>query len=183
MKTLWDFLATFWKSIHPWVIINPWEQAIRVRFGKHSRRIEPGIHWKLPMFDSFFVQSIRRRVSSLDTQTAQSKDGYMVIAGGCLAYEITDINTLYQTLHHPEDTLIRDAMIAIAREIRARDQGDCSADAIERGAIGRLDFNRYGVQLLELYLTDFAFARTYRLINAPRYSNSGDTLSTSQQHL
>ena len=179
MKTLWEFLATFWRNIRPWTIVNPWEQAIRVRFGKTQRLLKPGIHFKLPMFDSVYVQSIRRRVASLDTQTVQTADGRMVIAGGCIAYEIGDISALYSTLHHPEDSLIRDAMIALAREIRARDSRNCIAHAIEQAALGRLQFAQYGVNLLELYLTDFAFARTYRLINAPRYGTQGDALNTS----
>jgi len=180
MKTLWEFLATFWKNIRPWTIIQPWELALRVRFGKTIRPLNPGTHFKLPMFDAIYVQSVRRRVINLDTQTVQTADGRTVIAGGCIAYEIVDIAALYSTLHHPEDALQRDAMIALAREIRERQADDCKAQSIEDATLKRLEFARYGVNLLELYLTDFAFGRTYRLINAPRYNTHGDTLKTSE---
>jgi hypothetical protein len=181
VKTLWEFLAQFWRQLRPWVIVNPWERAIRVRLGRWRLLLGPGLHLKLPIADAIFSQSVRRRICSLRTQTLTTDDGKTATLGACLGYEITNLDRLYDTLHHAEDTLENLALAAFAREVRGRRADACDAAAIEAAVQARLDFARFGVGAVEVYLTDFAFVRTYRLISDPRYSGAGEKLETTAE--
>ncbi len=184
MKTLWEFLSQFWRQLRPWTIVNPWQQALRIRLGKHVTRLGPGIHWKLAFMDSIFAQSVRRRVVALNTQTITTKDWKTVTLSASMAYEIQDLELLYRRVHHAEDTLVRLAMAALAGVVRARASLECDQSAIETVTIEALtpQLAPLGIGGLALYLTGFAFVKTYRLISDPAYGTTGDQLSTSQEH-
>lgn len=181
MKTLWEFLSQFWKQLRPWVIVNPWERAIRVRLGRWRVLLGPGLHLKVPIADAVFSQSVRRRICTMRTQTLTTDDGKTAMLGACLGYEIIDLDRLYDTLHHAEDTLENLALAAFANEVRSRTSGECAAEVIEQAVQARLDFERFGVGAVEVHLTDFAFVRTYRLISDPRYSGAGEKLETTAE--
>jgi hypothetical protein len=53
-----------------WVIVQPWEQCLRVRMGKHVRMLPSGFHWRLPLIDTVFKQSVRMRTAMLPTPDA-----------------------------------------------------------------------------------------------------------------
>ena len=183
MKSFFDFLAQFWRQLRPWTVINPWEQALRVRLGRHVRRLPPGVHLKVPLIDTIYAQSVRRRIVALQVQTITTTDGKAVSFAASLGYEIGDLAKLYETLHHAEDTIIRLGMAALAHVVRTRAADDCDQESIERAAVTRLDLVRFGIQGVELYLTAFAVVRTYRLISDPTYDTGGDQLSTTQEHM
>ena len=184
MKSLWEFLSQFWQHLRPWTIVNPWQQALRVRLGKRVTRLGPGIHWKLPFVHSIFAQSVRRRIVALNTQTITTKDWKTATLSASMAYEIVDLELLYRKIHHAEDTLVRLGMAALAGVVRDRISSDCDQAAIERAATGILDpqFAPFGIGGIAVYLTGFAFVKTYRLISDPAYGIMGDQLSTIQEH-
>jgi hypothetical protein len=179
VKTLWEFIQQFWKSLRPWTVVNPWEQAVRVRFGRWRRRLGPGVHFKLPAFDTVFTQSVRRRVSQLHLQTLATRDGRTVVVAGAIAYEIADIDRLYDTLHHAEDSLMILGMAALAREIRRLNLSECDPAKIEEHVAAELDFGRFGIGDAEVYLTSFAATKTYRLLTEnSSYGIRGEALDT-----
>lgn len=61
MNAFVEILRSFWRCFIWWVVIQPWEQGIRVRLGKKRVRLEPGIHFRIPYLDAVFKQSNRLR--------------------------------------------------------------------------------------------------------------------------
>lgn len=161
-----------------WVTVAPWEQALRVRLGKHVQRLETGVHLRIPGIDRVYRQSIRRRTCDLSMQTLTTSDGATVTVAGSLRYAIADIELLYQTLHHAESTLMDLAGGIVARTITQLARSECTADAIEAAVRRELDIQQYGLTDAELYVTSFAFVRTYRLIQDGRWSVQDDRLNT-----
>src|SRR3954469_20788485 len=102
IKDLLDYILNIFKI---WVIVQPWEQALRVRCGKNIRLMNGGVYFRIPYFDSFYVQSIRLRVIDLTIQTVTTSDLHTVTLSGSIGYQIDDIRKLYTTLYHPELTL------------------------------------------------------------------------------
>ena len=47
-----EFIIRFWKDLLPFVIVEQWNEALILRFGKFKKLIKPGIHFKIPFFDS-----------------------------------------------------------------------------------------------------------------------------------
>jgi len=102
MNYLNDILQNIGKIFQWWVIISPWEKGIRTRFGKNVKVLEPGIHFKAPVFDCVFIQTIRSRNISLTIKTLSTMDAITISIGAVVSYSIKDIFKLYNTIHHPE---------------------------------------------------------------------------------
>jgi regulator of protease activity HflC (stomatin/prohibitin superfamily) len=181
VQSLVDLIRGFFRGVRPWVVVAPWEQCLRVRLGKHVAVLEAGFHLRLPIIDAIYVQSIRRRVSSIGKQTITTKDDRTVTLGASLGYEITDVEQLYRGLHHAEDTLQQLARQHIAQYVATHDLANCTPADLEALA-SEMEIEGYGLANPELAITDFAVVRTYRLIGDHQYSAYGDSLSTQQVH-
>lgn len=164
-----------------WVIlIAPWEQALRVRAGKHVRRLNSGIYLRIPFIDRVYRQSVRRRLTVLRPLTVTTIDGHCVTLLGSIGYSIVDLEKLYETLHDAEDTIEAEVAAAVARFIGLHPLQECRASAIEQYIRELIDLTRYGLGGQEFYVTNFAVVRTYRLITGELAAWShGSGLETS----
>jgi hypothetical protein len=165
-----------------WVIVAPWEQAVRVRLGKHVLVLNAGVHLRIPFADRVFLQSTRRRFTSVPTQTISTMDGKAVTVSGCLGYRIDDIGRLYDTLHQPEDVLQTEAQAAVARFVAGHTLQECGPGAVEAFVADSLDLSKYGLGGTEYYVTDFVAVRTFRLISGePKNWTQGLALDTATE--
>lgn len=182
MSGLWDFIGRFARLFQWWVMVAPWEQAIRMRLGRHKRKLGPGIHLRIPVLDRLFLQSIRRRVASLQVQTLTAADGRTLSVCAVFGYEITDIEKLYETLHHAEETIRNTVSGAIAERVQAASGPSCGPVPIREAVLLGLDLGRYGISSLDLQFTDFAFTRVHRLVMDSKWGAFGEALNTSVAH-
>lgn len=177
MQSLVDLIRSFFRGVRPWVVISPWEQGLRVRLGKHVRVLGAGVHLRIPGLDVVHIQSVRRRISTIGTQTLTTTDDRTITVAGSLGYEIADIEKLYRGLHHAEDTLQQLGRRAIAKYVTIHQLSDCTPRQLE-GLADELAFEEYGLHNPELAITDFAVVKTYRLIGDRQYGTYGTALST-----
>jgi hypothetical protein len=179
MQPLIDILTKFYRSLQFWVTVAPWEQALSVRLGKHVRLLQPGPHLKIPFVDQVFVQSVRLRISSSGKQTLTMADGVTTVTlSAALSYSIADIEILYRSVHHIEDTLQQMARGIIAQYVAIHEVAGCTPALIESAATERLALARYGIGDAQVIITEFAIARTYRLIGDVTYGMHGRALNT-----
>lgn len=165
-----------------WVSVMPWESAIRVRCGRWVVLLRPGFHLKLPVLDLVYKQSVRMRVMNTPVQTITTNDGKTITLSAAIGYSISDIRKLYDTLHHPEDTIINLVLSSLANYVAEHPAMHCNPKAIAEAAAEDIDLASYGLSDVQVYVTDFAFVRTFRLINDQRWSIGGQRLETSTAH-
>jgi hypothetical protein len=179
MQGLVELLSRFFRSFRLWVTVAPWEQAIRVRLGKHVHLLQPGIHLRIPFVDAVHVQSVRLRVSPIGRQTLTMSDGRTTVTlSGSLGYAVHNIEHLYRRMHHAEDTIQQIARGAIAQYVATSSPICCTPHLIEKHVGQTLDLSEYGLEDEQLHITDFAIVRTYRLIGDVQYGIHGSSLST-----
>lgn len=164
MNQLKEFFEYIFNAIKIWIIIQPWEQGIRVRNGKTIKKLVGGIYFRIPYIDSVYVQECRLRIVNLGMQTLTTKDGKTVTINSVLGYSIEDIEKLYQTLFHPETTVASMAMAEISDYVYANDLSDISSNSIEKACVAKLSGSEFGLKFEHLKLTNFAAVRTFRLI-------------------
>lgn len=152
----------------------PWEQGIRVRMGNRVRKMEKGVYLKLPFIDAVYIQSVRRRMQHLPTQTVCTRDGKTVTLGGAVGYSIADIHRLYSTVHDAAATIANVCQCAIAEVVLSSTTDACSPAAIAAEATKLVKFDQYGLSEAEICITDFAFVKTFRIINDQRYGCGGN---------
>jgi len=164
MNQVRDFLEYIFNALKIWVIIQPWETGLIVRNGKRIKVRTKGIYFKLPYFDSVYVQENRLRVSEMPMQTLTSKDDKTITLNSSFGYSISDLEKLYQTLFQPETTLKNIAMSTIAEVIFNNDLQLISPSGIERKVLEKLRADDYGIKFEYFKITNFAIVKTFRLI-------------------
>jgi hypothetical protein len=157
-------ISQFFQSFKFWVTISPWEQALRVRLGKNVVLLGPGIHLFFPVTDVLYRQSVRMRICILNRQTLTSRDGKTIVLAGSLGYCLKDINKLYRTLHHADDTLASMARVAIAEYVATNAFAACTPQQIVDHINKTVDLAQYGLGNVSVYITEFSSCRTFRLI-------------------
>ena len=88
VNTFQEMLKQFGRLFRWWIIVLPWDQAIRVRLGKHTRVLGPGVYWRIPYVDLVFQQSIRQRSARNDMQTLTTRDDRTISLASQMIFEI-----------------------------------------------------------------------------------------------
>lgn len=164
MSIVQQFKALLKDLFQWWITIVPWEQGIRVRFGKHVKLLPTGIYLKLPMFDTVYVQAIRVRAQVIVGQTISSKDGKAISLASALQYEIIDLLKLYKTLHNAHDTIELLTQGIISSFINRHFINEIEPTDIEEHVLENIDLSMYGLKVHGFKITDFAVVKTFRLI-------------------
>lgn len=173
MNQIKDFFEYIFNAIKIWVIIQPWQQGLRVRNGVGIRELKGGIYFKLPYFDSIYVQEDRLRVVSLPIQTLTSKDVKTITLSSSIGYSIVSIKQLYQSLYHPETTISNMAMSEISDFIFTNALKDITPAKLEEVVLARLNAENYGLKFEYFKITSFAIVTTYRLIQDQSWLSEG----------
>lgn len=173
-------LADAFKSVFKiWFVLPPWNQAVRVRLGKHVERFEGGIHLFIPFLDQVFIQSVRLRAMHIPSQTITTSDSKTITICGSLSYRIKDILKLYQTIHQPEDTLAQHTMGILSDYMATHSLAECAPSVVCRHVNNSLSLERYGLAGVKFFLTDFAVVRTFRLIDGDLNHYQSELLHTA----
>src|SRR5690348_2417141 len=105
MNYLNEIFSHLFKLLQWWVVIMPWEKAVRVRFGKKVKILSSGIYLNIPLFDAVYVHTIRSRVLQMPPQTISTKDNKSLIITCSASYLIDDVFKLHNGLNQPEMTI------------------------------------------------------------------------------
>ncbi|HYD91374.1 MAG TPA: SPFH domain-containing protein, partial [Flavobacterium sp.] len=151
-----ELLQYLFNALKIWVIVQPWEQAVRTRFGKNPTILNKGIYFKLPYIDSVFVQETRLRICDTPMLTATTKDLKTITISLSIGYSISNIEKLYNSLYHPETTIRNIAMSEVSRMIFKNSIDDVKPEHIESLAIEKLKELNYGITFEYLKITNFA---------------------------
>lgn len=165
-----------------WVVIAPWEQAIRVRLGNRVVLLGAGVWLRIPLIDKIYIQSTRLRLLSTHTQTLTTLDGKVLTIGAAVGYSVKDILTLYQTMHYPEETLRNLVASEIAQCVALNHSGKVTPEFVGSTVSAEIDFAQWGLAAGAVQVTDFAYVRAYRLIQDGRgvYMGAGPDTSVPQ---
>jgi regulator of protease activity HflC (stomatin/prohibitin superfamily) len=104
-----------------WEVIDPYEQGVRIRFGKSNRKIlTEGLHWQLPFkFDKILTINHVPSVKELGVQTITTADGVTVGLQAIVKYEIKnpavallDVDNEVDAVAELTQAIIRSVIIA-----------------------------------------------------------------------
>jgi regulator of protease activity HflC (stomatin/prohibitin superfamily) len=159
-------LAFFRSVLTPftwWFVVAPWEQAIRVRCGKKSKKYGAGLFFKIPFVDRVYVVSVRLRLISDAGQTVMTLDGKPVSVSVAVQFSVRDVEQMFESVFNPEATIITRVQAAIAAVVSQTKLVDLTYDKISKGAVVSLPLD-WGLADLDVRVTNFASVRTFRLM-------------------
>lgn len=177
MNQVKDFLNYIFQAIKIWIIVQPWESALIVRNGKRIRKVNGGLYFRLPYFDNVFIQETRLRVASLPMQTLTTSDHKTITLNSALGYTINDIKLLYHTLFQPESTIKNISMSTIADVVGKTAFDNLDLELIQASVLKELQESKYGLKFEYFKITNYAVARTYRLIQDQSWADDRVNMS------
>lgn len=163
-----------------WCVVAAWEQGLRVRLGKTTTFLHPGLHFRIPFLDRIYVQSTRTRVTMVSDQSVSTFDGSVVTLGISIQYRIQDIVRLFEWASHPEGVLLSNAMAAASRFVSQRSSREATHDALQRALDDLRQDHGTGLELIRVVVTQFCVARTYRLISGHGWIGERSNLDSDE---
>jgi regulator of protease activity HflC (stomatin/prohibitin superfamily) len=157
-------LQSFWQQLSPFYIVDMWEKALHLRFGKFHSISEPGLHFKIPFIDSIWHQTVVTQSIHLHPQSITSLDYKNIVVRAIVRYDICDAFLFLTKLAHPTDVLV-DTTGAMIREIieerNWEDLFDIEDELTDK--IGK-KVSEWGICIEKITLTDLAEIQSIRLI-------------------
>lgn len=177
--TLTQILTAMWRPFQWWVVVAPWERALRVRLGKTAIVLQPGPHFRIPFLDRVYLKSVRLRIISEDGQTMTTRDGKVVTLNIAVQYAIEDIALLYHSVANPETTLLQLAQASVAECVAETPSTNLTARLVEERISSALPNGQWGLGQVRVFVTTFAFVKTYRLLmNSYRTTSGADQIES-----
>jgi hypothetical protein len=167
-----QFFEYIFNAVKVFIIIQPWQTGLRVRNGRKIKKLDKGIYFRIPYFDSVFIQETRLRVGEVPIQTLTSKDLQTLTISSSFGYSVEDIEILYNTLYHPEETLQNIAMSEVANFVFTNNIKDITPDNIEKSVLDKFKEMGYGLNFEYFKIANFAVVKTFRLIQDQSYGYS-----------
>lgn len=164
-----DWLTTVLKNItHPfkwWIVVAEWEQGLRVRFGKNTKVLTPGLHFRIPFIDRVYVQSIRLRTISFTSLPVLVKDGKTASINGAISFSVGNIFNLMNNLGTPEITLESIVCQGLVEHLLNIDPANICLEEIETKITQKGLCSSWGLSNFSFKVTGFTVCRAYRLIS------------------
>ena len=166
MNEVLQWLMGLVRGARCWVVVQPWERAVRVRLGKRTTLLEPGLHGRIPYADEVTVVNTRLRVAAVATQTITTKDGKALTTGGNVGFRIAQPLEALNALQSPESTVAAIAQRAVASFISSREWAALSCPQVEADVLAALRAFGMGKGITVEFVScvDFAVVRTFRLL-------------------
>ena len=160
-----QLLQNFGKDLLPFFVVDMWEKALVLRFGKFEDIKEPGLHFKIPFVDSVWHQTVVTQSIHLHPQSITSLDYRNIVVRAIVRYDISDCYLFLTKLSHPTDVLV-DTTGAMIREIIEERNWEDLNDVEEEltQTIGN-KVKEWGINIEKVTLTDLAEINSLRVIS------------------
>ena len=157
-------IQQFINELIPIFIIDEWEEAIVLRFGKYFNTYKPGVYYKIPFFDSVWRYTVITQSIDIPPQSVTTADNKNVVVKGIIRFTISDIKIFLLTITQPQDVLT-DTTGGMIREIIENTRWENIIDIDKRltSEVGKF-VKKWGIKVEKVTLTDLQIANSIRII-------------------
>lgn len=147
----WDWIRGLW----PLVIVDEWEQGVRMFKGRAVAQLGPGIHWFVPLLGDVLTEECNIEVVDTGLQTVGDLTFSMT-----LTYRVNNLMQRYKSIHEPTDSILN-VVCAAASEV-VQERGQLEPDEVRAKA--RQVLGRWGIGLLAVGVYSHTSAQALRLM-------------------
>jgi modulator of FtsH protease HflK len=150
----------------PFVVVDHFEEAVVLRFGKFHRKLEPGFHWIIPFqVERAITDNVVPRTVNLGSQSLTTSDAKSIVVSGVVTASIRDIKKATLEVESVDHAL-RDACYgAIGTHVASNPWvhlcTDESAEALTKAC--RKQAWRYGIEIEKVQLSDLTYSKSLAL--------------------
>lgn len=161
-----EWIRSIFEGAKFWFMVNPWERAVRVRFGRWSKQIEPGTYFRIPFADTVTLINTRLRITSTPSLTVTTRDGKTVTLAVMIGFRIADPILAMRALMTPEYTCAAMAQAAAAGAAANLNSDDLRSQQFIDSIREELSAEKLpGIVFEVIKVTELAVVKTFRLLN------------------
>ena len=160
----WARLFDFIMNLPPCVSVDHYEAAVRLRFGKYTKTLEPGLRWRIPFVHKIIACNKKECVVDLPVQIV---DGIAVEA--TLRYEVVDAFLAILEVGSFTDSLVNFTcgLIGDYMTLGITDPKELKTQVLEDL---KLEAEGWGINVISLKFSTFTKSRAYRLFGDTEHS-------------
>ncbi len=163
LDKLVDLLVRFGMDMLPFVIVEQWNGAVQLRFGKFIKVLYPGIHFKIPFFDSIIECPVITQSVNLPSQTLTTLDDESIVLKSIIRYRVSNIQTYLLGVMHANDVLI-DTTQGMIRDVVELTTWDDLVDVNETITNEVKEYVvRWGIEVEAVTITDLGIVKSFRI--------------------
>jgi regulator of protease activity HflC (stomatin/prohibitin superfamily) len=117
-ERLIDLILQLGDKLMPCFLVDAYQHAGVLRFGKFHRTCEPGFHWKWPFVEHIIDVMTCITTLRLPPQTLTTSDGKAVVVAAIVRYSIDDVEPYICDIYDQHDALADVTMGAVRTLIR-----------------------------------------------------------------
>lgn len=166
-ERLLDLLISLWGQLKPLYIVDVYELAGVLRFGKYHRSAAPGLHWKIPFCERVVEVTACVTTVRLPAQPLTTKDDVAVTIASIVKYQVVNVEPYVTGIFDQHDVLVDVTMGEIRRLVAEANYADLVQAPPEDQVLRkvRAEVNRYGFKVHSITFTAFTRARPIMLIS------------------
>lgn len=163
LDKLVDLLVRFGRDMLPFVIIEQWNGAVQLRFGKWVRDLSGGIYFKIPFFDSIIETPVITQSVNLPSQTLTTLDEQSIVLKSIIRYRVSNIRTYLLNVMHANDVLI-DTTQGIIRDVVEMTTWNDLVDVNSQITNEVKEFVvKWGIEVEAVTITDLGIVKSFRI--------------------
>ena len=163
---LWEIISQIWTHLVPFFVIEHYERAVRLRFGKLVEgELLPGLHFKIPLVDKIYSSIVTADTLNISNVNITTLDNKTIAVGAVLEFEIDDIKKFIIDVNEA-----RSNAHDICRGLMADYLSDCTyAECTDKKTIRTITrlltkkCEDMGIKVLSLTFTDIVMSRVIKL--------------------
>lgn len=150
-----------------WHIVDPYEEALVLRFGKLHRHLKPGFNWVIPLgVETALSEHTVPAIHSLGNESVTTVDGKSIAFHAIVTFQVRDIEKLLLKVEDGNHAVMDACSGEVARilrqstldEINKPDMLDKLTDAARKRGF------RYGVEIMSVQLASMTVCRAIRIM-------------------
>lgn len=164
MNALFDWLISIITEFKFWIIVQPWERAIRTRRGRSPIVLSDGLHFRIPVVDLVRILNNRLRTYVFPSQTIETIDGRPVTCAGVVGFRISDPLEAHMAMMEPETVVSALSQRCVANYITTRKYASITVAEMNEHIAAELASMTEGLVFDFVSITEFGAFRTIRLL-------------------
>lgn len=162
-----EILIQFWDNLNPVNVINDYQKAVLLRFGKFKRIVEPGLCLTIPFVDSLMIHHTVVTTINLPSQSIITKDGKACVVKGVVKYKISDIKVFLLDVFDAVDAISDMTQSNIKRIIMENNWEECITNDLDHYITkkAKSEAKQWGIEIIQVTLTDIGQIRSIKLFN------------------
>ena len=166
LDRLIDLFLQFIDLFKFWEVVDEYEEAVVLRFGRWSRNLSPGVHWRIPFgIEKILMDTVTYATINMGPQSLTTKDNKSIVVAAVIGFTTNDIKKLLLEVESANNVLEDASYGCITRYVLEHTWDELtSVEALEEltKQIRKKAF-RYGIKVHDVSFSDQTISRSHRL--------------------